>query len=307
MKWTRLKTICTPSDVDTVCAVMSILDTNLMIEDFSDVIEYNPVYGELIDSQLLQRRGEASVSLFLSEDRKAEEYRTFISERFTSLGKTYQIELTEIDEEDWADNWKQFYKPIRIGRKLVIVPEWETYEETESGQIIITMDPGMAFGTGTHESTQLCAELLEKNLPAGSRVLDAGTGSGILAIAASKLGAAEVSAYDIDPMAVKIARENILKNGCRNVTCGISDLLSAAEGTYDFMTANITAEILIRLSKSAGKNIRPGGVVAVSGVIDEQCGEVKKAFFSEGFLLSDEIHNNGWSGLLFVYGGIKQK
>jgi len=305
MKWTQIKTICHPSDVDSVCAVMSILDTNLMIEDSSDVIEFNPLYGELIDRELLERRDEAAVSIFVSEERDAAEYQRFIDGRFTALGKNYKTELIETDEEDWANNWKQYYKPVKIGRTLVIVPEWETYNKDESDQIIITMDPGMAFGTGTHESTQLCAELIERYLPAGAKTLDIGTGSGILAITASKLGASEVNAYDIDPMAVRIARENIIKNDCRNITCDESDLLSAVSGLYDFAVANITAEIIIRMAKSVGKYIRPGGMLAISGVIDEQCAEVKKSLLSEGFSVSDELHNNGWSGLLFVYNNIK--
>lgn len=305
MKWTQIKTVCHPSDVESVCAVMSILDTNLMIEDSSDIIEFNPVYGELIDQKLLERRDEAAVSLFISEERDAAEYQRFIADRFITLGKNYEIELTEIDEEDWADNWKQYYKPVKIGRTLVIVPEWEIYSKDESDQIIIVMDPGMAFGTGTHESTQLCAELLERYIPTGAKTLDIGTGSGILAIAASKLGASEVNAYDIDPMAVRIARENVIKNDCRNITCDESDLLSAVSGLYDFAVANITAEIIIRMAKSAGNYIRHGGMLAISGVIDEQCEDVKKSILSEGFSLSDELHNNGWSGLLFIYNGIK--
>lgn len=305
MKWTQIKTVCHPSDVESVCAVMSILDTNLMIEDSSDVIEFNPVYGELIDQKLLESRDEAAVSLFISEERDAAEYQRFIADRFTAIGKKHQIEIIELDEEDWADNWKQYYKPVKIGRSLVIVPEWETYIKEESDQIIIVMDPGMAFGTGTHESTQLCAELLERYMPAGARTLDIGTGSGILAIAASKLGASEVNAYDIDPMAVKIARENIIKNDCRNITCDESDLLSAVSGLYDFAVANITAEIIIRMAKSAGNYIRHRGMLAISGVIDEQCEDVKKSLLSEGFSVSDELHQNGWSGLLFVNSGKK--
>lgn len=302
MKWTQIKVVCLPSDVDEVCAVMSMIDTKLMIEDSSDVIEFNPVYGELIDEKLLERRDEAAVSLFVSEESDDAEYKRFISGRFAELGKEYKIEIIGVDEEDWADNWKQYYKPVKIGRNLVIVPEWENYTPQE-GEITVVMDPGMAFGTGTHESTQLCAELLERYLPAGARTLDIGTGSGILAIIASKLGASEVNAYDIDPMAVRVAGENIIKNGCKNVTCGVSDLLSAVSGVYDFAVANITAEIIMRMADSVGSYIKRGGMLAVSGVIDEQCEAVKKSLVSAGFSVTDALHANGWSGLLFVYNG----
>lgn len=300
MKWTQIKVLCHPVKLETVCAVMSILDTNLMIEDTSDVVEYNPVYGELIDPGLLEQRDTASVSLFVSEVRDAMDYKQFLAERFAALGLNVETECTEMDEKDWADSWKQYYKPIKIGKNLVVVPEWEVYEPENSGQIIILMDPGMAFGTGTHESTQLCAELLEKYLPADAKMLDIGTGSGILAIAAYKLGAAEVNAYDIDPMAVKVARENMIKNGCRNYTCEVSDLLGSVCGVYDFAAANITAEILIRMSETIKNHITRGGMLAVSGVIDEQCDEVKKVFSAAGFKTADELHSNGWIGLLFV-------
>jgi ribosomal protein L11 methyltransferase len=302
MNWTQIKVACRPSDVDEVCAVMSMIDTKLMIEDSSDVIEFNPVYGELIDKELLERRDEAAVSLFVSEESDAAGYKCKITERFAALDKKYKIELINVNEEDWADNWKQYYKPQKIGHNLVIVPEWENYTPQE-GEIIVIMDPGMAFGTGTHESTQLCAELLEHYLPAGARTLDIGTGSGILAITASKLGASEVNAYDIDPMAVRVAGENIIKNGTKNVTCGVSDLLSAVSGLYDFAVANITAEIIMRMAKDVGGYIKPGGMLAVSGVIDEQCEAVKEALVTAGFSVTDTLHANGWSGLLFVKNG----
>lgn len=302
MKWTQIKTTCTPADTDSVCAVMSILDSHLMIEDASDIVEYNRLYGELIDEELLHAEKEASISLFVSEDRPVAEYRNFITDRLNSLGIKHKTEILETDEEDWADNWKRYYKPVKIG-KLVVVPEWETYMTDEPGEIVIIMDPGMAFGTGTHESTQLCALLLQRYLQPGVRVLDIGTGSGILAIAASKLGASAVSAYDIDPTAVRIARENIIKNECGNVTCNVSDLFSAVSGLYDFVVANITAEIVMRLAKNAGYYIRRGGMLALSGIIDEQCDEVKATLLSENFHLCDELHDNGWSGLLFVNRG----
>lgn len=302
MKWIQLKVTCRPSEVDEVSAVMSMIDTRLMIEDCSDVAENNPVYGELIDEKLLQKKEQASVSLFVSQEDDAACHVRFLNDRFAALGINCKTEIIENDEQDWADNWKQYYKPVKIGKRLVIVPEWEKYEPSE-GEIIVIMDPGMAFGTGTHESTQLCAGLLEKYMPAGARVLDIGTGSGILAIAASKLGAAKVDAYDIDPMAVKVAAENIKKNGCPNIACGVSDLFSAVSGVYDFAAANITAEIIMRMAKNAAVYIKRGGMLALSGIIDSQCSEVKKSLDGAGFSLKDEIYANGWCGLLFICRG----
>jgi ribosomal protein L11 methyltransferase len=203
-----------------------------------------------------------------------------------------------MNEDDWADNWKQYYKPIRIGKTLVIVPEWEEFDAAED-DLIIKMDPGMAFGTGTHETTQLCAELMEEYMPKGCTVLDVGTGSGILAFAASKLGAISVDAYDIDPVAVRVAAENALLNDCNNINFAQSDLLSSVEGTYEFASANITADIVIRMSKDIRKYLCMDALLVVSGVIDEQRDAVVEAMDRNNMAFLHETHKNGWSGLLF--------
>ena len=302
MKWTQIKVKCKPDVLDTVCAVMSMTDSHLQIEDFSDVIEYNPVYGELIDEELLKRRDEAAVSIYISADSNAAEISQQIEERLSHAGAVHETEIISLDEQDWADNWKQYYKPVKIGRRLVIVPEWETYSASDE-EIVVTMDPGMAFGTGTHESTQLCAALLEEYLPAGAHVIDIGTGSGILAICASKLGASLVEAYDIDPMAVRIAGENAVKNGCQNIRCGCSDLLAAVNGIYDFAVANITSDIICRMAPVLGRYLRSGALTALSGIIDEQRDRVMAAMIAGGFEAAGELHANGWTGLLMRYKG----
>lgn len=307
MKWTQLKVHCKPADLDMICAAVSMVDSHLMIEDNSDIVECNPVYGELIDESLLQKRDEASVGIYVSQSASAAETQAELEGRLRYMAQCadrapeslYRVEAIGLDEEDWADNWKQYYKPVEIGRRLVIVPEWETYEPKEN-QVVVIMDPGMAFGTGTHESTQLCATMLENRMAPGSRTLDLGTGSGILAICASKLGASAVDAFDIDPMAVKVARENAARNGCTNITVGESDLLSAVRGQYDFVVANITADIIMRMANDVGNVVRKGGLLAVSGVIDDQAARVKAGLTAGGFTCLDEMHNHDWSGLLFL-------
>lgn len=307
MKWTQIKVHCKPADLEDICAAVSMVDAHMMIEDNSDIIECNPVYGELIDESLLAKRDEAAVSIYVSQSASAPEAVAELDGRLRGLatlkgreaGSLYTMETISLDEEDWANNWKQYYKPVKIGKRLVIVPEWEKYEAGPD-EVTVTMDPGMAFGTGTHESTQLCASMLEKYLKAGDSVLDLGTGSGILAICASKLGAASVDAFDIDPMAVKVARENAARNCCSNITVGQSDLLSAVNGVYDLAVANITADIILRMADSVGGVVRRGGLLAVSGVIDDQCGNVKAGLTRGGFSCIDEMHNHDWSGLLFV-------
>ena len=232
--WTKIKAICTPEQVEQVSAVMTMLDSHLMIEDNSDIEEYNSMYGELIDDSL-KNKTDASVSVFIPKEVNASEAAAFARQRFKDLGMNVSVSLEGLNEEDWADNWKKYYYPVSIGRHITVVPEWrmDSYERGPD-DVIIIMDPGMAFGTGTHETTRLCAALLEKIIKLGDRVVDVGTGSGILAICAAKLGASHVSAYDIDPMSVRVANENIQKNGVSDVIlCTEGDLLASAPDGSD--------------------------------------------------------------------------
>lgn len=301
MEWTQLKVTCPIERLDQVTAVMSMLDNGLMIEDYSDIEEsgYNAVYGELIDETLLNAdKTKASVSLFIPEIKNYNEYILFIKERFETLNVPYEYELIGVDEEDWANSWKQYYKPIKVGKRIVIVPEWEDYTTTND-EITVLMDPGMAFGTGTHETTRLCLELVERYLPIDSTVLDVGTGSGILAITASKLGAKSIFACDIDPTAIKVARENVVLNEIDNITCEVSDLLNNVTGIYDFISANIVADIIIRMAPDVGKYLKIGGIIITSGIINTQADEVKNVMESNGFRVIDTIMENDWIAYAF--------
>jgi len=301
MKWTQLRVTCSVERLDQVTAVMSMLDNGLMIEDYSDIEEtgFNAVYGELIDDELLNAdKTKAAVSLYVPEVKNYNEYVLFIKERFATLDVPYEYELIGIDEEDWANSWKQYYKPVRIGENIVIVPEWEEYNAGDN-EIIIRMDPGMAFGTGTHETTRLCVLLLERYLSAGSYVLDVGTGSGILAVTAMKLGAKSVFACDIDPTAIKVARENVILNGFSEITCEVSDLLKNVSGVYDLISANIVADIIIRMAPDVGKYLKTGGIVITSGIINTQAEEVRSVMESYGFAVIDTVTENDWVAYTF--------
>ena len=297
--WVQLRTECDARDVDTVASVMSMVDNGLMIEDNSDIDDLikHGMYGELVDESLLNAdRTRAAVSVFIPEDRSPAESELFIRQRLTDLGIKFTLTHTGVREEDWADAWKQYYKPIKTGRRLVIVPEWETYD-TAPGEVTVLMDPGMAFGTGTHETTRLCAGFVEAYTKPGCTVLDVGCGSGILAIAASKLGAGKCFACDIDPMAVRVAKENVALNGCGNVTVAVSDLLKQAEktdGGYDLIVANIVADIIIRLTPDVGDYLAPDGVFVVSGIIAERAEEVLAVLHANGYRVLDEHYENGW-------------
>ena len=297
-KWIQIKATAENKYLDDICTVMSMIDAALMIEDYSDVErDLDGVYGDLIDEELLARdRTTVSVSVFIPEIKNPAESEGFIKERFAALEVPATVEIIGVHESDWADSWKQYYKPIKTGKKIVIVPVWEKYD-AEDCEITVLMDPGMAFGTGTHETTRLCATLLEKHQNAGDKMLDVGCGSGILAICAAKLGASQCFACDIDENAVRIAKENTEINETPNVKVGASDLLKQAEkveGGYDICCANIVADIIIRLAPDIGDFIAPEGKIIVSGIITERADETLEALNAHGWTLIDSMIENGW-------------
>ena len=300
MEWTQLKVNGKLEDRDTICAVMMLLDNQIVIEDYSD-IDMDTVYADLIDESILNcDKTKIAVSIYIPEDKSPAEYAAFLRDRFRDLGVECDIEFVGVDEEAWSTAWRKYYHPTKIGEKLVVVPLWETYEAQE-GEIIVHMDPGMAFGTGTHETTRLCASLLEKYTEPGDRMLDVGTGSGILAICASLLGAGDCYAYDIDPVAVRVAKENMEENGVTNVTCGVSDLLRDVDRTakYKLCTANIVADIIIRMAPDIGDLLTDDAVYITSGIINERAGDVRAAMTENGFAVLDAVVDGGWTAFAF--------
>lgn len=279
---------------------MSMIDNNLMIEDYSD-IDLKSVYGDLIDESLLNAdKTIASVSVFIPCEKSPSETIAFINDRLSFSGIEGKTELIGVNEDDWATAWKAYYKPLHIGKRMVIVPAWEKYEPAE-GEIIVRMDPGMAFGTGTHETTRLVIELLEKYVKSGDRMLDVGTGSGILAICASKLGAGECRAYDIDPVAVRVANENVKDSGLDNIKCEVSDLLAGVDrsgGAYDIITANIVADIIIRMAPDIGELMHENTTLITSGIITERRDEVIDALTSNGLRVIEVPEDNGWCAVV---------
>ena len=297
--WTKVTVTGNIKDLDGIVAVMSMLDNGLMIEDYSD-FSLNGMYGELVDESILNAdRETVKVSLFVPEERNPLEYKEFLETRLPALGIESELDLEGMNEDDWAESWKQYYKPVPLG-KVTIVPAWEKYDAKE-GEVIIRMDPGMAFGTGTHETTRLVIRLMQDELRGGERLLDVGTGSGILSICASKLGAKTCNAYDIDPVAVKVAKENALADGCDNITVGVSDLLKGvdlSEGKYDFCVANIVADIIIRMLPDVRTYVKEGAPLILSGIIGERASEVREAVIKNGFTVEKEINENDWVGML---------
>lgn len=298
-EWTKLTVKGKTEDLEQIAAVMSMLDNGLMIEDLSDVTT-DGVYGDLIDESILNAdRTHGAVSLFVPAEKSVAEYALFLRERFSSLSLSVEITTEGLREEDWAEAWKKYYKPIPLGR-VTVVPAWLEYTAAE-GEAIIRMDPGMAFGTGTHETTRLVMRFLQDVLAGGERVLDLGCGSGILSLCASKLGAAFCAAYDIDPVAVRVARENIEADGAENIVCGVSDLLRSVDlsgGRYDFVVANIVADVIIRLLPDVGDYMTAHGRMIVSGIITPRADEVRAAIAQNGFRIVEERAENDWLAIL---------
>ncbi|MBQ9760952.1 MAG: 50S ribosomal protein L11 methyltransferase [Clostridia bacterium] len=298
-QWTQIRVTVKLQELDELTAIMSMISNNLQIEDYSD-IDLKSCYGDLIDESILNAdKTIASVSVYLPAERSVSECIAFLKERFAASHLTDpKIETVGVNEEDWANSWKAYYKPIKIGGRLVIVPAWEKYDAKE-GELIVRMDPGMAFGTGTHETTRLVIQLLESYTKPGCRMLDVGTGSGILAICASKLGAAECKAYDIDPMAVRVANENIKDSGLGNITCEVSDLLRQVDKSkpYDLICANIVADIIIRMTPDVGAYMHENTVLLASGIISERSDDVIACFEKHGFKIVEKLEDNGWCGL----------
>ena len=299
-EWTQFKVTVPLEQLDQTSAVMSMISNYLQIEDYSD-IDLKTCYGDLIDEAILNAdKTVASVSVYLPADSGTADTVHFLKERFASLGIDGKITISGVCEEDWANSWKAYYKPIEIGERMVIVPAWEKYDAPE-GKLVVRMDPGMAFGTGSHETTRLVIGLLEKYIKNGQRVLDVGCGSGILAICAAKLGAEACKAYDIDPVAVKVARENVKDSGLTNVTCDTSDLLRGVDksgGAYDVICANIVADIIIRMTPDVGQFMHESSVILASGIISERANDVISCFEQYGFRIVEKAEENGWCALV---------
>ncbi len=298
--WTQLKLTVSRGDLDTAAAIMGMIDLNLQIEDYSD-IDLTTCYGDLIDESILNAdKTIASVSVYIPAERSTTDAIAFIRDRLSAEKLDGKLEIVGVNEEDWATSWKAFYHTTRIGKRMVVVPMWEEYEEQE-GDVVIKMDPGMAFGTGTHETTRLVIELLERYTTPGCRMLDVGCGSGILAICASKLGAGICRAYDIDPVAVRVANENIEASGQTNITCAQSDLLrhvDISDGQYDVITANIVSDIIIRMAPDVAAYMKDDATLLASGIIIERADEVVSALESCSLKVVDRLTDNGWCALV---------
>lgn len=215
-----------------------------------------------------------------------------------NLSPTPEVNTRTVVEEDWENAWKAYYKPVRVGRRLVVKPSWEDYSAGE-GDLVIEMDPGMAFGCGTHATTSLCLRLLEKYIRTGDKVYDVGTGSGILAIASAKLGAGRVLAVDLDPLACRVAAENIMRNDVADkVQVLQGNLLELVEDSADLVVSNIIASVIAGFAPDASRALAPGGKFIASGIIRERAVEVRTAVAAAGLVVQEQLAEGEWVALV---------
>ena len=283
-------------------------------EDFSEFLKDNTQYWDYVDEDLARKMQNVSqIRLYLPHDAQAPEQIAQLKSELevfraqnpdTDLG-SLEVSLQNLQEEDWEESWKQYYQPISIGEKLLIVPQWLSPENPEH-RIPVVLDPGMIFGTGAHASTQMCLRALEQTIHGGERVIDLGSGSGILSIAALLLGAQEATGVDIDPKAEDIARENAALNGLtapkfRAVTGNVigdkAMMESLSEGGYDVVLANIVADVIIPLSAVVPHFLRPDGVFICSGILNTRLPEVERAIEAAGLTITQREMQEDWCRL----------
>ena len=285
-----------------VCTVIA--DMGIYVEDYSDLenVVWNIAHVDLIEQELLERdRTHSLIHVYIKQEKDALECVEFIKARLDAEGIEYETSIVGVNEEDWANNWKQYYHTQRIGKRIIVTPSWEEYVPAE-GEVQMRLDPGMAFGTGTHDTTRLCLELLEEVVTPETRILDVGTGSGILSVGGVLLGAPSALGVDIDPVAVKVANENAEINevtGKTEFVCG--DLTDKVHGKFEIVTANIVADVIIRLLSTVKNYLLKGGVLIVSGIIDTRADEVENACHEAGFVTEKRLEHGGWVAIKLRY------
>lgn len=301
MDWSEITVQIPAALLDTAAAIAQmVVPYGIYIEDYSDLTTEAPkiAHIDLIDEELLARdRTNALIHLYIKPDESPNEAISFLTERLSSENIPFTITTVLVHEEDWATAWKKYYHPVKVGKKLVVCPSWEHYAAAP-GDVMLSLDPGMAFGTGTHDTTRLCMQLLEDYVKPGTEVLDMGCGSGILSIAAMLLGGKSATGVDIDSTAVRVAAENAAMNqvtGKTTFLCG--DLTDKVSGTFDLICANIVADVIIRLSPSIPLFLKPDGVVIASGIIAERAQEVVCALESVGLRILKREESGGWVAL----------
>ncbi len=299
MDWTEIKITVNADDVDRAGDIAQmVVPYGIYIEDYRTLEqEAWEIAGiDLIDEDLLAKdRTKGIVHIYISPEENPAEAVSFLTERYSAEGIDAEIDRTACKNEDWENNWKKYFKPMPIGERLLIRPVWE--QEYDAGnRAVLHLEPGLAFGSGTHDTTRLCLETLEKYANPGKTVLDIGCGSGILSVASLLLGADKALGVDIDALAVKTARENGRTNGFDEPRFTVlqGSTTDKVTGRYDIIVANIVADIIINLCRDVKNFMNPGAVFITSGIIVPREDDVLRAFEENGLAVKARHESGGW-------------
>ena len=302
--WIEVRVITKSEALEPISGIFYSLDCKgVAIEDPEDILgrEQGPLTWDFADINVLEHKGKvAVVKAYFAEEDNIEDVLQYVNERLTELKEMgldlgeAKVEHEKMYEEDWANTWKQYYKPSKVGEKIVVKPIWEEYE-AKDGELVVDLDPGMAFGTGTHETTRMCIQALERYVKEESTVFDVGCGSGILAIAAAKLGAMLAVGVDLDPVAVESSIENVGYNNLKNIEILHGNLVEVIDGKADIVVANILAEIICILTDDVKRVLKDSGVFITSGIIHDRVDMVCEKLEATGFEVIEKNRDGEWN------------
>ena len=302
--WVEVRVITISEALEPISGIFYGLDCKgVAIEDPNDILEreQGPLTWDFADINVLEHRGEAAVVKgYFSEDDNVEEIVTYIEQKVNEIKELGinvgegKVESEVKHEKDWADTWKQYYKPVLVGERIVVKPIWEEYEP-KNDELVVELDPGMAFGTGTHETTRMCIQALERYVSEDATVFDVGCGSGILAIAAAKLGAKLSVGVDLDPVAVESSKENVKYNNLNNIEILEGNLVEVIDGKADVVVANILAEIICILTDDVKRVLKDNGIFITSGIIHDRVDMVCEKLEATGFEVIEKNRDGEWN------------
>ncbi len=304
MDWTEIIIKIDAENIDAAADIANMaVPYGIYIEDYrnleAETLEIANI--DLIDGELLKKdRTKGLIHIYIESEENPQEAVSFLSERLNSVGIKNEIDLNLCKNEDWENNWKEFFKPMNVGEKLLIRPLWIDDYQNPDNRTVLSIEPGLAFGTGGHNTTRLCLEMLERYIKPDVSVLDAGCGSGILSIASLLLGARNAVGVDIDELAVKTAVQNGRANGFSEPQYKIlqGNLADKVMGKFDIVVANIVADIIIKFSENVARFMKKNALFITSGIIAPRENDVKQALRKNGFIITDENRSGDW--LCFV-------
>ena len=319
MNWIKVTIYTTNAGIEPVSGrLLQLGITGLEIEDaqeFDDFLEESKEFWDYVDEELVTKmHGETNVKVYVSDDTAGRELLLAIKSTLAELKSLdidnvfgrLEMETDGMTEEDWANNWRKYFHTMEIGERLLIKPEWEELEKP-TDRIVFNIEPGMSFGTGSHYTTQLCLEALEKYIKPGDKMLDLGCGSGILSVIALMLGASEAVAVDIDPNAVDTAYQNAARNNvdkskytvlAGNVVTDSDIQAEISRNKYEVVCANIVADVIIGLAPKAREYMKEGGVFITSGIIEDRIDDVKAALLDNGFEIVAVNKRKDWASII---------